>query len=151
MKPFQHFSELIQMFLLCIEVYVQCHPRTQDMWCSLLSQTVLHQPLKGHWGITEPEWHALALIEPQCTHGEGLQSDCFCDTNVSLNGWVSVTSIWCLVSSVHSISLSSNVKMSWNSARRSKAFSLFSGIQDSNPDRSNFSKSFSLHSSMDSC
>ena len=32
-----------------------------------LSETVLHQPLKGRWGITEPEWHRFTLIEPQHT------------------------------------------------------------------------------------
>ena len=36
-----------------------------------LSETVLYQPLKGHWGITEPKQHVFALIEPQHTHCEG--------------------------------------------------------------------------------
>ena len=57
----------------------------------------------------------------------------------SLKGQGSVTSIWCSVTSVHPISPCFSAK------------TLCSGIQDSSPDRSNFSKSFSLHSSMDSC
>ena len=70
---------------------------------------------------------------------------------LSLNGRGSVTSIWYSVASVHPISLSSSAKTPWNLVRRSKAFSLFSDVQDSNPNRSNFSKSFSLHPSVDSC
>ena len=61
-----------------------------------------------------------------------------------------VTSLWCSVASVHSISPSSSAKTSWNSARRSKAFSLFSGVQDSSPNRSTFLKSFSQYSLIDS-
>ena len=68
----------------------------------------------------------------------------------SLKGQGSVTSIWCSVASVHLISPCSSAKTLSNSAKRSRAFSLFSGIQDSSPNRSSFSKIFSLLSLMDS-
>ena len=67
---------------------------------------------------------------------------------LSLKGFRSVTSILCLAASVHPISLSSNVKMSWYSANKFRAFSLFSSIQDLRPESSNFSNKIFLLSSM---
>ena len=60
-----------------------------------------------------------------------------------LKGLGSVTSILHSAASVHSISPSSRAKISWYSTRRFRAFSLFSSIQESNPENSSFSsKSF---------
>ena len=36
-----------------------------------LPQGVLHEMLESHWHITQPEWHAGKLIEPEVTHHEG--------------------------------------------------------------------------------
>ena len=57
---------------------------------------------------------------------------------LSLKGFGSVTSILYSVASVHPISPSSSVKMSWYSASKFRALSLFSSVQDSRPESSNF-------------
>ena len=36
-----------------------------------LTQGILHEMLKGQWGITLPQWHTGELIEPEATHCEG--------------------------------------------------------------------------------
>ena len=66
---------------------------------------------------------------------------------LSLRGFGSVSSILCLVALVHPISLSSNVKISWYSANKSSTLSLFSSVQDSRPESSNFSNKIFLLSS----
>ena len=48
---------------------------------------------------------------------------------LSLKGFRSVTLILCLVASVYPISSSSNAKMSWYSANKCRALSLFSSVQ----------------------
>ena len=65
----------------------------------------------------------------------------------SLKGFGSVTSILCSVASVHPISPSSSVKMSWYFANKLRALSLFSSVQDSRPETSNFLNKIFLLSS----
>ena len=57
---------------------------------------------------------------------------------LSLKGFGSVTSILCLVASVHPISQSSSAKMAWYSANKLRALSLFSSVQELRPKSSNF-------------
>ena len=70
--------------------------------------------------------------------------------DLSLKGLGSVTLILCSAAVVHPISPSSSVKISWYSASRFKAFSLFSSVQDLRPKSSSFSKRTFLLSSMES-
>ena len=67
---------------------------------------------------------------------------------LSLKAFGSFTSILCSASSMHLISPSSDAKMSWYLANKFRAFSLFSSVQDSRPDSSNFSNKIFLLSLM---
>ena len=67
--------------------------------------------------------------------------------SLSLKGFGSVTLILCSAASVHPISPSSSVKMSWYLANKLRALFLFSSVQDSRPKSSNFSNKIFLLSS----
>ena len=72
----------------------------------------------------------------------------FC--GLSLKGLGSVTLILCSAALVHPISPSFRAKILCYSARRFRAFSLFSSIQESNPENSSLSSKSFLQSSTES-
>ena len=100
---------------------------------------LLHADLLGLIALTSSMWSRWSFTSSSRPEGIFL--------GLSLKGFGSVTSILCLAASVHPISPSSSAKMSWYSANKLRALSLFSSVQDLRPKISNFLNKIFLLSS----
>lgn len=82
-------KNFIQVFQVCSKIWgvdnniVKVH---QQGLCYLATKTLLHQALKGCWGVTETKWHTwisnkprqfspclVGLPQPTNNHGQGLK------------------------------------------------------------------------------